>query len=245
MVTKVFITDQGENFIKNVIEVLDAEEDIKVIGYTYDGASLLEKLKTEEIDVLLLNMILPNYDGLNILQELHDKKDDFIRPKHIIVYSPFCTDAIIKKTLELGADYFLMLPMNINYLIHLVKDFGNTISEKANNDINYSKPITAMSEFEVILHEIGVPSNLKGFIYLREAIYVVFLHPDMVQRLTTVLYPVIASKFQTSASRVERAIRNAIEVTWKRGNFVNINKIFPEKGYKTKPTNSEFISIVA
>lgn len=239
MTIKVFISDGGIDFVESVVAVINSYDDIEVIGYTHDGFNLLEKLEDTEVDVLLLNMILPNFDGLNVLQKLNEDREKYIRPKHIIIYSVFYKDPLIKKALALGADYFLMLPMNIEYLIQLIKEYGNTHS---NHDNKISRPVTAVSDIELILDELGMPTNLKGFIYIREACYVVFLHSDMIQRITTVLYPVIANKFHTTASRVERAIRNAIEVTWSRGNFMAISKLFNGKG---KPTNSEFISKIA
>ena len=137
-----------------------------------------------------------------------------------------------------------MLPMNIKYLMRLITEYGNS-TVNGNKRIEKTTPITAISEIEYILQEIGVPENLKGFLFLREAIYIVFLHDDLIQKITTVLYPEIAKKFHSTPARVERSMRNAIDVTWSRGNFDVIQRIFTLTANKTKPSNSEFIKLIA
>ncbi|NLC95067.1 MAG: sporulation transcription factor Spo0A [Bacilli bacterium] len=248
---KVFITDDSREHVTMMREIINLQENMEVVGCTYDGMSLLEKLKTTDVDVLLLDIVMPNFDGIQVLQKLNSDPS-YKRPKSIIVFSAFNQESLLTKSSELGADYFVMKPFNVNYIINLINDLGtkNSINKKPKtnvyaiqNDTNYD----LNTEITNILHEIGVPAHIKGYLYLRESIAMVYHNIEILGSITKVLYPEVAKKFRTTSSRVERAIRHAIEVAWNRGNIDAISSIFSYTVSlsKSKPTNSEFIAMIA
>jgi two-component system, response regulator, stage 0 sporulation protein A len=248
---KVFITDDSREHVTMVRELINLQENMEVIGYTYDGVSLLEKLKTTEVDVLLLDIVMPNIDGIQVLAKL--STDDFYKkPKHIIVCSAFNQESLLVKTAELGVDYYVMKPFNVRHIIELIKDLGIKPKEvkKSKADvlaIHSEAPMDLNSEITAILHEIGVPAHIKGFLYLRESIALVYSNIEILGSINKVLYPEVAKKYRTTSSRVERAMRHAIEVAWNRGNIDAISSIFSYTVSlaKSKPTNQEFISMIA
>lgn len=247
---KVFITDDSREHVTMMREIVNLQENMEVIGCTYDGVSLLEKLKTTDVDILLLDIVMPNFDGIQVLQKL--ASDDFYKkPKHIIVFSAFNQESLLIKSSELGADYFVMKPFNVNHIIELINDLGKSSNElKGKRNvfaIQSDTPTDLNTEITAILHEIGVPAHIKGYLYLRESISMVYNNIEILGSITKVLYPEVAKKFRTTSSRVERAIRHAIEVAWNRGNIDAISSIFSYTVSlaKSKPTNSEFIAMIA
>ncbi len=248
---KVFITDDSREHVTMMREIVNHQDNMEVIGCTYDGVSLLEKLKTIEVDVLLLDIVMPNFDGIQVLQKL-STDGSYNRPKHIIVFSAFNQESLLVKSSELGADYFVMKPFNVKHIIDLINDLGNKTeaTKKSKNSvfaIQSDTPTDLNSEITAILHEIGVPAHIKGYLYLRESISMVYNNIEILGSITKVLYPEVAKKFRTTSSRVERAIRHAIEVAWNRGNIDAISSIFSYTVSlaKSKPTNSEFIAMIA
>ncbi|HEY8363928.1 MAG TPA: sporulation transcription factor Spo0A, partial [Haloplasmataceae bacterium] len=234
-------------------EIINLQDNMEVIGCTYDGVSLLEKLKTTEVDVLLLDIVMPNFDGIQVLQKLASDKS-YKQPKHIIVFSAFNQDSLLVKSSELGADYFVMKPFNVNHIISIINDLVNNKSSVSNKtaknsvfQIQSDTPTDLNTEITAILHEIGVPAHIKGYLYLRESILMVYNNIEILGSITKVLYPEVAKKYRTTSSRVERAIRHAIEVAWNRGNIDAISSIFSYTVSlaKSKPTNSEFIAMIA
>ncbi len=247
---KVFITDDSREHVTMMREIINMQENMEVIDCTYDGVSLLEKLKTTDVDILLLDIVMPNFDGIQVLQKL--VSDDFYKkPKHIIVFSAFNQESLLIKSSELGADYFVMKPFNVNHIIDLINDLGKSNSEVKSKKnvfaIQSDTPTDLNTEITTILHEIGVPAHIKGYLYLRESISMVYANIEILGSITKVLYPEVAKKFRTTSSRVERAIRHAIEVAWNRGNIDAISSIFSYTVSlaKSKPTNSEFIAMIA
>lgn len=249
---KVFITDDSREHVTMMREIINLQDNMEVIGCTFDGISLLEKLKTTEVDVLLLDIVMPNFDGIQVLQKL-ESDNTYKRPKHIIVFSAFNQETLLVKSSELGADYFVMKPFNVNHIIDLINDLcSNKVESKKplkNNvfAIQSETPTDLNSEITAILHEIGVPAHIKGYLYLRESISMVYNNIEILGSITKVLYPEVAKKYRTTSSRVERAIRHAIEVAWNRGNIDAISSIFSYTVSlaKSKPTNSEFIAMIA
>ena len=248
---KVFITDDSKEHVTMMREIINLQDNMEVIGCTYDGISLLEKLKTAEVDVLLLDIVMPNFDGIQVLQKL-STDNVYKRPKHIIVFSAFNQESLLVKSSELGADYFVMKPFNVNHIIDLINDLSSavvTTKKTAKNvfQIQSESPLDLNSEITAVLHEIGVPAHIKGYLYLRESISMVYNDIEILGSITKVLYPEVAKKYRTTSSRVERAIRHAIEVAWNRGNIDAISSIFSYTVSlaKSKPTNSEFIAMIA
>jgi two-component system, response regulator, stage 0 sporulation protein A len=245
---KVFITDDSKEHVTMMKDIIGLQNNMEIVGVTHDGISLLEALKTTEVDVLLLDIVMPNFDGLQVLSKLNNEAG-YKKPKHIIVFSAFNQESLLVKSSELGADYFVMKPFNVHHIIELMNDV-NTVKEKKEKSvlkIESETPTDLNTEITTILHEIGVPAHIKGYLYLRESISMVYNNIEILGSITKILYPEVAKKYRTTSSRVERAIRHAIEVAWNRGNIDAISAIFSYTVSlaKSKPTNSEFIAMIA
>lgn len=220
--------------------------DMEVIGIAYNGLDVLDKVEDLHPDVLILDLIMPNLDGLGVIEKLAKKP---IKPK-IVVLSAVGQDKITQKAINLGASYYIVKPFDLNILVERVREITeNDFNAKMHKSPANSEERKDSLEVDItnIIHEIGVPAHIKGYFYLREAIYMVINNVELLSAVTKVLYPTIANKFNTTPSRVERAIRHAIEVAWNRGCIETINNLF---GYtipkdKGKPTNSEFIAMIS
>ena len=252
---RVVIADANEDYRLLLSNLLQGEGDIAVVGIAGDGQEILSIVEKQKPDVLLLDLILTNLDGLGVLERLPDTG---VSPTTIVV-SGFCNEHIIAQTAEMGARYFIPKPCEISTLITRIRQlYNNTVARpgvgiqgmnqrgSAVNSLlrNEQSLETLVTE---IIHEIGVPAHIKGYQYLREAIILTVNDMDVINAVTKVLYPAVAHKYSTTPSRVERAIRHAIEVAWDRGDLDTLQKFF---GYtisniKGKPTNSEFIAMIA
>ena len=255
----VLIADDNNEFTKTLKKFLNNDEEIEVVGTAKDGEEAIEEIKEKEPDICLLDMIMPQIDGLGVLEKLQLIKLKK-RPMFIMI-SAVGQEKITQKALSLGADYYIVKPFDIQILVERIKqiknykpsEVKNTIIEKNEIKVPYIKidDRTDAHNLEALvtnmIHEVGVPANIKGYLFLREAIMMVVNDINSINQITKVLYPDIAAKFNTTPPRVERAIRHAIEVAWGRGNQDLIEKLF---GYtvssdKGKPTNSEFIALLA
>lgn len=244
---KLIIADDNKEFCRLIREFVKNESDIEIIGIANDGIEALKKVDKLKPDVLLLDLIMPNLDGLGVIERLASGSK---KPK-IIVLSAVGQDKITQKAINLGADYYVVKPFDLRILIDRIREI--TIEENQSTK-NANLPLAPQNkkknlekEITSIIHEIGIPAHIKGYFYLREAIYMVIKDVELLSAVTKVLYPTIAKKFNTTSSRVERAIRHAIEVAWNRGCVETLNDLF---GYtvpreKGKPTNSEFIAMIA
>ncbi|WP_062356014.1 sporulation transcription factor Spo0A [Bacillus kwashiorkori] len=251
---KVCIVDDNKELISLLEDYINGQEDMEVIGKAYNGQECLKLLETVEPDVVLLDIIMPHLDGLAVLEKLQEKSYF----PNIIMLTAFGQEDVTKKAVDLGASYFMLKPFDMNHLTNQIRNVTGKKSKlpikQTNNNENINKteepvhkPKNLDASITSIIHEIGVPAHIKGYLYLREAISMVYNDIELLGSITKVLYPDIAKKFNTTASRVERAIRHAIEVAWSRGNIDSISSLF---GYtvsmsKAKPTNSEFIAMVA
>ncbi|SKA76738.1 two-component system, response regulator, stage 0 sporulation protein A [Clostridium sp. USBA 49] len=253
----VVIADDNKEFCSILNDYLLNQKDIVVTGIAKDGVEALELIQLKKPDLVVLDIIMPHLDGLGVLERLNSMN---INPMpRIIVLSAVGQDKITQRAITLGADYYVVKPFDMDVFIKRIRQmFNNTISSNDskktvsildNTDIKLNKNEFTDLESEItsIIHEIGVPAHIKGYMYLREAINMVVNDIELLSAVTKELYPSIAEKYNTTASRVERAIRHAIEVAWSRGQVDTINKLF---GYtihndKGKPTNSEFIAMVA
>lgn len=248
---KIIIADDNEEFCRILKEYLDRQDDMTVIDIANDGQELLEKVKEKIPDVIILDIIMPHLDGLGVLENL----DLSSGKTKVIALSAVGQAKITQRVISLGADYYIVKPFDMDVLIERIRQLVYkshvTIKESSKHPSSrYSRPLTKKDlkmEITNIIHEIGVPAHIKGYFYLREAILMVIENVELLSAVTKELYPAIAEKFHTTPSRVERAIRHAIEVAWNRGCVDTINNLF---GYtihseKGKPTNSEFIAMVA
>lgn len=246
---KVCIVDDNREIVHIMTEYLNEQDDMEVVGVAYDGKECMQLLSEEEPDVLLLDIIMPHLDGLAVLKNLSEQKKE--HSPHIIMLTAFGQEDVMRKAVQYGASYFLLKPFDFEHLLDKVREVTNR-----NEQQMFIKEPTIKKEKQKenietnithIMHDIGVPAHIKGYLYLREAITMVYHDVELLGAITKILYPDIAKEFNTTASRVERAIRHAIEVAWNRGNIDSITELF---GYtinvsKAKPTNSEFIAMVA
>mgnify|MGYP000141199609 CR=1 FL=1 len=246
---KLLIVDDNKEFCNLVVEFFENQKDIKVVGVAHDGLEALEKIDQLEPEVLILDLIMPNLDGLGVIERLSNKPE---RPK-IVVLSAVGQDKITQKAITLGADYYIVKPFDLNIIVDRVRqmiDINTTFmqqAQKKNVSFTGDKRNNLEAQITNIIHEIGIPAHIKGYFYIREAIYMVINNVELLSAVTKELYPNIANKYNTTPSRVERAIRHAIEVAWSRGCVETLNNLF---GYTTtkdrgKPTNSEFIAMIS
>ncbi|HZK25429.1 MAG TPA: sporulation transcription factor Spo0A [Oscillospiraceae bacterium] len=244
---RVFVADDNREFSDLLVEYLEQQPDIDIAGIAYNGRETLELVTEDPPDVLLLDIIMPHLDGLGVLEKINHLPD---KPK-VIMLTAFGHEDITRKAVELGAAYYILKPFNMEVLVDRIRLLGNGQStSSAVSSLTRTVKRTSQSleaDITNIIHEIGIPAHIKGYQYLREAIMMVVEEVDLLSSVTKVLYPRIAEKFDTTSSRVERAIRHAIEVAWSRNNIDTIKKFF---GYtinteRGKPTNSEFIALVA
>ncbi|MDN4074688.1 MULTISPECIES: sporulation transcription factor Spo0A [Fictibacillus] len=250
---KVCLADDNRELISLLKEYLANQDDMEVIGVAYNGQECLNVLEDKNPDVLVLDIIMPHLDGLAVLERI--RSNDHLPQPNVIMLTAFGQEDVTKKAVELGASYFILKPFDMDNLANQIrqicgaeKSFVQRPSAARSAAVNTVKqPRNLDASITSIIHEIGVPAHIKGYMYLREAISMVYNDIELLGSITKVLYPDIAKKFNTTSSRVERAIRHAIEVAWSRGNIDSISSLF---GYtvsmsKAKPTNSEFIAMVA
>lgn len=244
---RICLVDDNRELVRMMEAYFDETPDIEVIGIAYNGQSCLELLDEVQPDVLVLDIIMPHIDGLAVLNKLRSQeRSEF---PNVIMLTAFGQEEVMKKAADLGASYFMLKPFDLDNLAEQIRQVqgkpANIQSVSPKTGIKKKRDLEA--SITNIIHEIGVPAHIKGYQYLREAITMVYHDVELLGSITKVLYPDIAKAFNTTASRVERAIRHAIEVAWSRGNIDSISALF---GYtvsisKAKPTNSEFIAMVA
>ncbi|WP_096153485.1 MULTISPECIES: sporulation transcription factor Spo0A [Bacillus] len=251
MKMKVCIVDDNRELVSLLDEYISAQDDMEVVGVAYNGQDCLHVLEEKNPDILVLDIIMPHLDGLAVLEKMRELN----MPKHpnVIMLTAFGQEDVTKKAVDLGASYFILKPFDMENLVNHIRQISGKgtpfLKRSTSPQIRQSEPKVKNLDANItsIIHEIGVPAHIKGYLYLREAISMVYNDIELLGSITKVLYPDIAKKFNTTASRVERAIRHAIEVAWSRGNIDSISSLF---GYtvsmsKAKPTNSEFIAMVA
>ncbi len=252
---KIMIADDNKDFCSILSEYLNAQPDFEVVGVAKDGLEVIEMLKTIKPDIIILDIIMPHLDGLGVLEKLNTI-DLEVRP-NILVLSAVGQDKITQRALSLGAEYYVVKPFDMEVFSKRIRQcVGIKTDEPERKSYVQASAVGLMAsstphELETaitnMIHEIGVPAHIKGYIYLREAITMVVNNMEILSAVTKELYPSISIKYNTTPSRVERAIRHAIEVAWSRGRVETISNLF---GYtihnvKGKPTNSEFIAMIA
>lgn len=255
---RVFACDDSREVIKIIKDRITQEDDMYVIDSAQDGKECLEKISSiSKVDVLILDLIMPNLDGFGVLKEL--KMQSGKNVGKVICISALVNPNLLTYLAHLGADLFIVKPFDINALIDMIRDINkapvtngilksdNLYMLDENEDGARLSRIRLENDITTLLHDIGIPAHIKGYMYLRSSIIETYYNIDLLGQITKMLYPRIAMQYQTTASRVERAIRHAIEVAWNRGNIDVIDSIF---GYtisatKAKPTNSEFIAMIA
>lgn len=236
------VADSSSEFLQITTEFFDNHPDIKIVGTSSSGDRVINLIEKYNPDILLLDVVLPEKDGFSILEKM--RKENY-RTKIIVTYM-LPNQSIMQNALDLGAELFLIKPFSLNDLASRIKMIAGT---KTFVNGEYPKVDAKDTEIEVtnMLHEIGIPAHIKGYQYLRSAILYCVESPEILESITKGLYPMVAKLYQTTPSRVERAIRHSIEVAWDRGNVDVLTRYF---GYtinnnKGKPTNSEFIAMLS
>ena len=255
---KILIADDNIDFVSTVVTYLSSQEDIEIVGTAKDGVEAFNKIIDTNPTIVLLDVIMPHLDGLGVLEKLNmtNKKLPIF-----IMLSAVGQDNVTARAINLGAEYYILKPFKMDVLIKRIRELVNRAEVKTQNisnyndnksnyiDINSQATKEEILEIKVtnIIHEVGVPAHIKGYQYLRDGIIMVVNNIEVINQITKQLYPDLAKKYKTTPSRVERAIRHAIEVAWNRGQIETVESIF---GYtvnstKGKPTNSEFIAMIA
>lgn len=268
---EVLLADDNREFANLLSEYISEQEDMSIVGVAYNGEEVMEMIEDKGIlpDVLILDIIMPHLDGLGVLERLRELNLESA-PK-IVMLTAFGQENITQKAVQLGASYYILKPFDMEILVNRIRQLasgpvpsmsgsgfvGNGTmtsplggAQRKRPSLLQSKPAGKLNldaSITNIIHEVGVPAHIKGYQYLRDAITMVYNNIELLSAVTKTLYPAIAEKYRTTPSRVERAIRHAIEVAWTRGNIDSISHLF---GYtinisKAKPTNSEFIAMVA
>ncbi len=253
----VLIADDNQEFAKTLATYLEKQDDMEVIGMAKDGLEAVDIISNTTPDVVILDVIMPHLDGIGVLEKVNLMNID--KKPICIMLSAVGQDKITQKAISLGAEYYIVKPVDIELLIKRIRELKNFKPLQNTNFISREikqQYISVQNEKDEenlealvtnIIHEVGVPAHIKGYQYLREAIMMVVKDIEVINQITKSLYPQIAQKYSTTPSRVERAIRHAIEVAWGRGQTEVVENIF---GYtisaaKGKPTNSEFIAMIA
>ena len=237
---KIVLADASEEFRRMFRDMVDEEGGVALVGQTGDGGELLHLVEQAKPDVMVVDRLLTGMDGLEVVEHLGE-----VRPR-VLVLSAFATPSLAEEVAARGGDYCMLKPCRLSAVLERVRQLAQGQAatdedEDGGDGRELERRVTA------IIHDIGVPAHIKGYQYLREAIGLAVADMDVINAVTKVLYPAVAKKYGTTASRVERAIRHAIEVAWDRGDLETLQKYF---GYtvsnaKGKPTNSEFIAMIA
>ena len=255
---KIGIVDDNRDFCDVVSENLSEQDNMEVLFTANDGLEAMEEIKSGQCpDILILDLIMPHMDGFGVLETLNSVQ--LVNYPRVIMTSAIGQDSIIQKAMTLGAQYYLVKPVNMNLLIKRINQLDIAAAEvvmPSREQTNLKRSLVLRdsllnNDLEIditnLIHEVGVPAHIKGYQYLRDAISLVVANMDLLGAVTKELYPTVASMNNTTPSRVERAIRHAIELAWNRGKLETLDALF---GYtvqndKGKPTNSEFIAILA
>ena len=259
----VVIVDDNPMILNTLDEVISSEAGLSVIGRADNGKDAIDMIKDTQPDVVLLDLVMPQMDGITVVENIK-KKTSMLKNPAFIILSAVGGEQMTEEAFQAGANYFLMKPFDKDILVNKIRRIGKrpvrpvpgkvleaplkaaTPEEAAMNREEYMKEHLE-TDITKMLHELGIPAHIKGYQYLRDAISMVVRDREMMEAVTKILYPEIAKKNYTSSSRVERAIRHAIEVAWGRGSLEVIDELF---GYtistgKGKPTNSEVIALIA
>jgi len=242
----ILVVDDNKDFCSVLDEYFSDQKELNICGTAYNGIDAIKAIQEKEPDVVILDIIMPHLDGIGVLEKLYTTELN-VKPK-IIVLTTLGQETMTQQACDLGADYYILKPFDLDVLGTRIKQLvRGEVSDDGRPKSGVFKGKKMDVEVTKIIHQMGVPAHIKGYQYLRDAIIVVIEDVSLLNAVTKELYPLIAKKYMTTSSRVERAIRHAIELAWDRGNVDMMNRFF---GYtinveRGKPTNSEFIAMVA
>ncbi len=240
----ILIADDNKDFCDCLTNYIEKQEDMKVIATASDGIEACELILREKPDVALIDGIMPKLDGIGVLERLSQSRA--VNDTICIMLTAITDEKMTRRAFELGARYYIAKPFDMELLIARIRQLKEPVPIGLPVR-GGATPYDLESRVTAILHEIGVPAHIRGYHYMREAILMAINDIDVLNYITKELYPAIAKKCNTTPSRVERAIRHAIEVAWSRGQVDAIDALFgyTVSGHKGKPTNSEFIALIA
>ena len=253
---KIIIADDNRNFCQMLQDYLQGQEDLSIVGVAYNGLEAMELIQAQEPDLIILDLVMPNLDGLSVLERINTRT--IIKRPKIIMLTAFGQESLTHQAMMLGVDYFILKPFDMDILSKRICSLTQDLPTGAPVPVQFSSSAyptvttvrserNLVSEVTTIMHQIGIPAHVKGYQYIRDAILMVVEDVSLLGAVTKELYPGIAKKHNTASSRVERGIRHAIELAWERGQTDTLKRIF---GYsmnieRQKPTNSEFIALLA
>ena len=247
----VAIADDNQKILDVLENIISMDKELNLVGKAKNGEEICQIIKDRQPDVVLLDLIMPKMDGLTVMEKVNQDNSVNKRP-YFIVITAVGQERITEDAFNRGANYYVMKPFNNDMLLDRIKSVRKMFRNYEKKSENGKMEGTAGAEdlesrVTNMLHEIGIPAHIKGYHYLRDAIIMAVKDMDVLNAITKILYPTVAKKYQTTSSRVERAIRHAIEVAWSRGKLDTLDELF---GYtvstgKGKPTNSEFIALIA
>lgn len=236
----VILADEDQNILKEMVEKF-TDDKYEVLATTSNGEELISLINNHKPEVVIMDIVLQKCDGFKVLESV-DKTNT-----SVVIQSSLSIDGFINKAISMGAKYYCIKPFDTATLKERIEDVLAT--DQTQSNLYYNKKASSQIEEKItnIFITVGIPAHIKGYQFLREAIKLAIANPEIINSITKKLYPTIAEKYATSASKVERAIRHAIEVAWNRGKIENINNLFGIKVYSSneKPTNGEFIALVA
>ena len=250
---KIIVVDDNLNLCQMLKKYIEDQGDLSIVGEAHNGLEAMELIQTREPDLIILDLVMPNLDGLGVLERINARTST-TRPK-IIMLTAFGQESLTHQAMTLGVDYFILKPFDLEILGKRIRTLTQDLPSSAPIQYSTTSPVVATvgsglnlySEVTNVMHKIGIPAHVKGYQYIREAILMVVEDVSLLGAVTKELYPDIAKKYDTASSRVERGIRHAIELAWERGHTDTLKQIF---GYsmnvdRQKPTNSEFIALLA
>ena len=238
---RILMIDDNVKLIDAVKEYFKNNDEVNIVLEAYDGLEgfNLIKEKTDNFDLILLDLIMPKKDGIYVLEEMKKNNID----KKVIVETSYNASEVIREVSEYDVSYFILKPFDLNDLEKKIYDVFKKKNEKSIDFYNSNLQVSISK----LLHDLGIPSHIKGYQFLRDAVKMLFDDPNIVGGITKELYPELANKYNTTVSRVERSIRHAVEVSWNRGDLKLMENIFGHSVDidRAKPTNSEFIVTIA
>lgn len=245
---RVLLADDDAVQLEELRSWLNGQEDTTVVGCVRDGLALMDELRKQDVDVVVLDLVMPRLDGFGVLEQL--RCTDLPHKPRLVALTALMRDDFVQRAVHLGVDYYLMKPYDAAAVHRVLVQLTNDRSAAAEEIAASRHIVSAVSLDERIANiflSMGIPAHIKGYHFLREAIKLVVEDHDKINAITKDLYPTVAKHFGTSSSKVERAIRHAIDVAWNRGQMENINMLFGSRLYikHDKPTNGEFIAMIA
>jgi len=243
---RVMLADDNPNILRLLTDFLSRKADIEVVAAVSDGVEIPDAVRRFTPDILVMDIIMPRRDGFMTLEALNGMEPS-LRPR-VIVLTGLARDDFIVRAIRLGASYYMVKPFDVNLLYERIVEVArDQLQLMPAGAVPEAQEESVDEQITNLFLTLGIPAHIKGYQYLREAVRMVLENHDLINRITKELYPGIARKFDTSASKVERAMRHAIEVAWTRGRLEAVNQMYGHRVFtrEDKPTNGEFIALVS